>query len=283
MAANKDMQNFENHEESFYFQYHSDEDYPIFAKVEGFGERYFADSLIKVIEQLNFREIEGAEVEAAERELSRNPSARMLKLKPASYKVMRQIDGATHSDRFGLESILPKQGYKVYRFKGQALMVYSYAAEVWECGVSEGFAEGEQGIVAARTVLNRFLSWSMAPLGVIGFWGVPVAEGLVVMRSKESQAEVVFLDLNKGKVLSMDGAKSIPNRFKVMRLDNKLKNRNIKMSSEELMSFLSVHTCYLDPSGLSRPVRQLLQAISRRAEGLIHPRESFEPRKEVKA
>lgn len=277
------MQDYQEQENSFYFQYHTDEDYPIFVKVEGFGERDFADSLIKVVEQMNFREIEGAEAEAAERELSRNSSARMLKFKPASYKVVRQIESASHSDRFGLESILPKQGYKVYRYKNQALMVYSYAAEVWECGVTEKFAEDEAGIIAARTVLNRYLSWSMAPLGVIGFWGVPVAEGLVVMRAKESQGEVVFLDLNKGKVLSMDGAKGIPSRFKIMRLDNKLKNRNIKMSSEELMSFLSVHTCYLDPEGLSRPVRQLLQAISRRAEGLIHPRESFEPRKEVEA
>jgi hypothetical protein len=272
-------------EETYYFQYHRDEDYPIYLKLEGFGERDFADSFIKLVEQMNFREVEGAEAELAEKELSRNSLARMLKFKQASFKVVRQIESAAHSDRFGLESILPKEGYKVYRYKNQALLVYSYAAEVWECGVTENFAENEEGIIAARTVLNRFLSWSMAPLGVIGFWGVPVKEGLVVMKPKDSQAEVVFLDLNKRKVLSMDGAKPIPSRFKIMRLDNKLKNRNIKMSSEELMSFLSVHTCYLDPEGLSRPIRQLLQAVSRRAEGLIHPRESFQPRneKEVQA
>ena len=278
-------------QKTLYFQYHTEEDYPVYLTLE-VDERDtedgdFADSCLRLIEQMNFRELSGNEIDLAKRELTKNSFARMLKIVPASYKVVRQIESAAHSDRFGKESILPKEGYKVYRYKDYALMVYSYAAEVWECGVTENFASGasseEEGIFAARTVINRFLSWALAPMGIIGFWGVPVKEGLVVLKPNESQGEVVFLDLNKRKILSMDGAKSIPTRFKVLRLDNKLKNRNIKMNSEELMSFLSVHTCFLDPEGHSRPVRQLLQAVSRRAEGLIHPRESFQPRKEVSA
>lgn len=274
-----------------YFQYHSQEDYPVYLSIdvgpETLDEGDFADSCVKLVEQMNFRQLSGKEIDLAQSELSKNSFARLLKIVPASYKVVRQIESAAHSDRFGKESILPKEGYKVYRFKDYALMVYSYAAEVWECGVTENFANGssgeEEGIFAARMVINRYLSWALAPMGVIGFWGVPVKEGLVILKPKESQGEVVFLDLNKRKILSMDGAKAIPTRLKIMRLDNKLKNRNIKMSSEELMSFLSVHTCYLDPEGHSRPIRQLLQAVSRRGEGLIHPRESFQPRKEAGA
>ncbi|MCF8057734.1 MAG: hypothetical protein K9K67_00445 [Bacteriovoracaceae bacterium] len=268
-------------QEITYFQYHTDEDYPIYLSFENFGDDGFADSLANIVEQMNFRQMSGNEIDLAKLELSKNSFARMLKIKPASFKVARQIDSAAHSDRYGLESILPKEGYKVYRYKGQALLVYSYAAEAWECGITDSFGENEEGIFAARTVLNRFLSWALAPLGVIGFWGVPVKEGLVVLRQKESQGEVVFFDLNKKKILSMDGVKSIPSRLKIMRLDNKLKNRNILMSSEELMSFLSVHTSFLDPEGHSLPIRQLLQAVSRRGEGLIHPRESFQPRKEA--
>lgn len=264
-----------------YFQYHTEEDYPIYLGLVGSGDDGFADSFSSLITQMNFREMSGNEIDLAKLELAKNPSARMLKIKPASYKVERQIESAAHSDRFGLESILPKEGYKVYRYKGHALLVYSYAAEVWECGVTESFGENEEGIFAARTVLNRFLSWALAPLGVIGFWGVPVKEGLVVLKAKESQGEAVFLDFNKRKVLSMDGVKSIPSRLKILRLDNKLKNKNIKMTTEELMSFLSVHTSFFDPEGHSLPIRQLLQAASRRGEGLIHPRESFQNRKEA--
>lgn len=271
--------------ETMYFQYHREQEYPVYLSIEvgsdGVEDGGFADSCIKLVEQMNFRELSGNEIDLAKKELTKNSFARMLKIKPASYKVVRQIESAAHSDRFGKESVLPKEGYKVYRYKDYALMVYSYAAEAWECGVTENFAVDEDGIFAARTVVNRFLSWALAPMGVIGFWGVPVKEGLVILKPLEAQGEVVFLDLNNRKVLSMDGAKAIPTRFKVMRLDSKLKNRNIKMSSEELMSFLSVHTCFLDPQGHSRPIRQLLQAVSRRAEGLIHPRESYQPRKEL--
>lgn len=263
-----------------YFQYHADRDYPVFLGIYAEDEN-FADSLTELIEQMNFRELSGTEVDDLQKTLSGNSFARLLKISPASFKVVRQIEAATHSDRYGAESILPKEGYKVYRFRDHALMVYSYAAEAWECGVTESFGVGEEGIFAARTVINRYLSWSLAPLGVVGFWGVPVQEGLVILKQKESQGEAVFLDIGNKYILSMDGKEKIPTRFKVLRLDTRLKGKNIKMTSEELLSFLSVHTTYFDPGGNSLPIRQLLRAISRFGEGLIHPRESFQPRKDM--
>jgi len=258
-----------------YFQYHTENDYPVFLCLE---EGTLSESLMAIIKELNFRTLSGSEIDDLQGELSRNPSARMLKIVPASFKLSRQIMSASESDRYGSESILPKDGYKVYRYKKYALAVYSYASEVWECGVTEEMGEGEAGRLAARTVLNRYLGWALAPLGVVGFWGVPVEEGMVVLKQKESQGEAVFLDLQAKLILSCDGGIKIPLRFKILRLDNHLKNKNILMSSEELMSFLSVHCTYFDPTGHSRPVRQLLQAISRRGEGLVHPRESFQPR-----
>jgi hypothetical protein len=78
--------------------------------------------------------------------------------------------------------------------------------------------------------------------------------------------------------MSMDGAIALPIRFKLMRLDRHLKNKNIKMTSDELLSFLSVNTSYFDPEGNSLAIRQLLSALSRLSEGLIHPSESFSPR-----
>ncbi|MEC7277452.1 MAG: hypothetical protein VXV96_14125 [Bdellovibrionota bacterium] len=260
------------------FQYHDQESYPIFVSL---NELEASDAVTKLLEQMKFRELTGREADEVQKTLSATPHARLLELKPASSKVMAQIESASHSDRYGSESVLPKTGYKVYRYRDYALMVYSYAANSWECGVSEYFGQEEEGIFAARTIVNRFLSWALVPHGVIGFWGVPVKEGMVILKQKESQGEVVFVDLSKRKVLSMDGAKSQPLRFRILRLDNKIKNKNIRMTSEELLSFLSVHTSFLDPQGHSRPMRQLLQALSRSAEGVIHPRESFQSREET--
>lgn len=262
------------------FQYHDQRNFPVYVGVQGFGEDEALTDILKILEQMKFSELSPKEVESIPTRLESEVQSRMLVLKPASSKVAAQIESASRSDRFGFESVLPKTGYKVYRFKGMALMVYSYAADVWECGITEAFGQGDSGIFAARTVINRFLSWALAPHGVIGFWGVPVKEGMVVLKQSDSQAEVVFVDMNEKSMLSMDGKKSLPLRFRILRLDNKLSGRNIRMTSDELLSFLSVHSSFLDPTGLSRPMRQLLQALSRSAEGLIHPRESFQTREE---
>ena len=108
-------------QKTLYFQYHTEEDYPVYLTLE-VDERDtedgdFADSCLRLIEQMNFRELSGNEIDLAKRELTKNSFARMLKIVPASYKVVRQIESAAHSDRFGKESILPKEGYKVYRYK----------------------------------------------------------------------------------------------------------------------------------------------------------------------
>jgi hypothetical protein len=263
---------------SSYFQYHRDCDYPVFICLEAVE---FSENVVGVLEQLSFREIKGNEIDSMHRELSENRNARQLCIKKAGYKAVSQIEAAASTDRYGHESILPKSGYKVYRFKSQALIVYSYAASVWECGVTEQFCREESDFFAARTVLNRFLSWSLAPLGVLGFWGVPVEEGAVVLKQNNSQGEVFFIDVQKRKFLSMDGATELSVRFKLLRLDRHLKNKNIKMGSDELLSFLSVHTSYFDPEGNSLAVRQLLSALSRLCEGLIHPMDSFSPRSDI--
>ena len=262
-----------------YFQYHTENEFPVFLGVYDEGDKG-SESVMTIIEQMKFKKLDDGEVEKMEKTLGSNGFARLLKIKPASFQVVRQIETALHSDRYGAESILSKKGYKVYRYSGHALLVYSFGSSVWECGVTDIFGHGEEGVFATRTVINRYLSWALAPMGVVGFWGVPVQEGLVVMKQKESHGETVFLDIKAKRIISMDGTNQMPPRFKIMRLDSRLSGKNIKMTSEELLSFLSIHTTFFDPSGNSLPVRQLLQAISRLGEGLIHPKESFQPREE---
>ena len=53
------------------------------------------------------------------------------------------------------------------------------------------------------------------------------------------------------------------------------------MTNEELLSFMSAHSSYLDYQGLSVPVRQMIQTLAKMTEGLVHPEESFRPRTDL--
>ena len=261
-----------------YFQYHMDSDYPVFVKVEASVTQ---QNLFQLLEQMKFRELKGNEEDSVEKTLSENPQARLLTLKMASFKLGQQINQVAMSDQYGAESVVKKEGYKVYRYKGMALLVYSSIAGAWECGVTSRFAGDDNGIFAARSILNRFLSWALVPLGVVGFWGVPVDEGFVVLNQKESQGEVVFVDVMKEQMLSMDGMKSIYDGLEILRLDGSLRNKKVPMSTSQLMSFLSVKTSFLDPQGANTPLRQLVQRLAQMAIGSTYPRESFQHRTDM--
>jgi hypothetical protein len=116
---------------------------------------------------------------------------------------------------------------------------------------------------------------------LVGFWGVSVDDGMVAQRPIDSRGEVVFIDVVGLRMISFEGVKKLRPHFKILRLDPTLKGRNIKMTSEELLSFLSAHCSYMDTSGLSVPVRQMIQALSKMTEGLLHPQESFRPRTDL--
>ncbi len=150
----------------------------------------------------------------------------------------------------------------------------------WQLAAFDDFGSTEHDL-DYKIILNRFLSWSLAPLGIVGFWGVPVDDGVVVMRQNKSQGEAVYLDIFNGNVISLDGYKKISARFKIMRLNSTLHGRNIVMTNEELLSFLTTHVSYFDYSGPSVPVRQIIQAISKKFQGLLHPEESFRPRTDL--
>lgn len=264
-----------------FYQYHADLDFPIFIKVvdglEGKDEGNFS-SLLK---QMRFRELSGHEEDIVEKTLSENPQARMLTLKLASFKLSNQINSVASSDLYGYESVVPKSGYKVYRYKRMALLVYSIAAPAWECGVTAKFCVGEKGIFAGRSILNRFLTWSLSSLGVIGFWGVPVDEGFVILNQKDSRGEAVFVDVINQKMMSMDGVRDISTGLEILRLDSGLRERSLVMRESELLSFLSVKTSFLDPEGLSTPVRQMVKQLSKMALGKVYPRSSFQPRTDL--
>jgi len=259
-----------------YFKYRRDEELPVYLRVD---LEAFASYLPALLESLKFEQVELKESVHVMDQVKSERNGRILTLSPAGVKSSRQIETVAHSDRYGVESVVSKSGYKVYRFKGKAIIVYSYGAKEWECGVTKDFGT-KASDQETKVILGRYLSWALAPLGLVGFWGVPVEEGAVILRQKAAEGEVVFFDIKGLKMLSMDGALSLKGGTSIIRLDHTIRGRNITMSREELFSFLSMNTSYLDPEGLSVAVRQLIHSLSLRSVGVIHPEESFRPRSE---
>lgn len=255
-----------------YFQYQKGHKLPVFVK---FDSTSFGSDLVTVLTALRFSESSETEFNDASKQ---NSHARILDIQEASPAVTRQIAYVASSDRYGAESIVPKEGYRVYRHKNVALIVYAFSAKEWTMGCEPDFGSDEKD---CRVVLNRYLTWALAPLGVVGFWGVPVEEGIVVMNQRDSGGEAVFIDVRGRRTFSIDGTSRMKARFRVIRLDGTLHNKNLKMSSSEMMAFLAASTSYIDSQGLSVGVRQMIQSLSRDVEGLVHPRDSFKPRTDL--
>ncbi len=253
-----------------YFQYLKGADLPIYLKIElGAG----LDELVSMIPSYGFHSLSEAEATEAEAQVAKLFEARVLTISPASSGVERQIQQVLHSDQYGSESLTPRKGYKVYRYKSVALMVYSIAAREWTLGASLD-AIGSKYKDAWRQVINRYLSLALAPLGYVGFFGVPTKDGMIVLKPRESLGESVFVDVVKGRVLSVEGSKSLSPKFQFIRLGATLKGRSVKMTREDLFSFLCMSTSYIDYEGLPVPVRQMIQVLARTLSGAIEPRES---------
>lgn len=260
-----------------YFQYQKDLNLPVYISAD---LAVFDTNFGEFLSSMKFHKLGTKEEAAALIELKKNNHARILHITEASPLVAKQIQGTMESDRYGTESIIPKDGYRVYRHKDLSLMVYSFGVKEWQLGCYKDFGTNNFKI-ASRMIINRFLSWALVPHGIVGIWGVTVDGGMVAQRAGDSKGEAVFIDVKGLNIISFDGVKKIKPHFKIMRLDPTLKGRNIRMTSEELLSFLSAHCSYLDSSGLSVPVRQMIQALSKMSEGLIHPQESFRPRTDL--
>lgn len=260
-----------------YFQYQKELNLPIYVTVDLTSfESSFGDFLLK----LKFTKLNEKEEAEAIGQIQKNTLARVLHVSEASPLVAKQIQGSMESDRYGAESIVPKNGYRVYRYKDLGLMVYSFGAREWQLGCYRDFGSSAM-MIGSRMMMNRFLTWALIPHGILGLWGVTVDDGMVAQRPADSKGEAVFIDVVGLRMISLDGVKKMRAHFKILRLDPTLKGRNIKMTSEELLTFLSAHTSYLDPSGLSVPVRQMVQALSKITDGLYHPQESFRPRTDL--
>lgn len=260
-----------------YFQYQKSENLQVFIKVD---VDEFDSALGGFLKAMRFDELGPDELASLEKRAGDEFTGNILTMRLAGSTVARQINQVNESDRYGLECITAKAGYKVYRFKDKALLVYSLGVGHWEMGCHYDFGH-EKGLADYRSIINRYLSWALVSEGVVGFWGIPVEEGIVVLKNRESEGEAVFVNIREHKVYSADGCSSMKTRFSILRLDPTLKNKNLKMSKEELLGFLTVNTTFFDYQGLTVSIRQAVRSLAKVADGLVYSKESFKPRTDL--
>lgn len=260
-----------------YFQFQKELGMPIYIAVD---LTQFEQSVQDFLLKMKFTKLSDAEEAELQKAKQPKRDTRILNITEASAIVSKQIMMTMESDRYGHESFIPKEGYRVYRYKNVGLMIYSFGAKEWQLGCYKDFGS-RANHVASSIMINRFLSFALSPFGILGIWGVSVDEGMVAQRPIDSKGEVVFIDIINQKIITIDGVKKMSPRFKMLRLDPTIKNRNIKMTNEEYLSFITAHCSYLDFSGLSVPVRQMIQVFAKQTEGIVHPQESFRPRTDL--
>jgi hypothetical protein len=262
-----------------YFQYHRDRRWPIIVK---FKIKEINADLLKATSELGFVQlVVDADVKNALKEVAENNLGRILTIREASTAVARQMESTLATDQFGPESLTTKDHYKVYRYKSAAFMVYSHSFKEWEMGVYADFGKTHESAankIAHRTVMFRFLSWALAPFGVIGFWAVPVADGVVIMKAHEARGEAAFVDLAARLVYTLDGTKKLSGKFQFIRLDQTIKGKQMVMGQVEFASYLLACTAFFNNEGPTTPIRQLVNALSKSVTAVILPRENFRPR-----
>lgn len=259
-----------------YFQFGKKMGLPIYIR---YRSAEFDPDIGGFLRTMKFEEVVSSDISAIESEMATNPKMRVLTLNEASLPVSRQIASARDSDKYGPESILQKKGYSVYRYKKVAMLVYSLASTEWHMGCFPDFGHVDMEL-ECRVIINRFLGWALAPHGIVGFWGTPVDEGVVIQRYGESHGEAILFDVHNRKVMSLDGEKKMRFSFSFIKLDSTLRDRSVEMKFEDLLSFLTVNCTFFGAQGVPAPIRQLVQTLCRFSQGHIYPMENFQPRNE---
>ena len=259
---------------SSYFQYVKDVQHPIFLCLN--LDEFNQEKTQKFLEQHQFSKVDEESFSALKEQYPDH--YRILTLKKASSRVARHMGPLPRPDDWDSEDIIPQEGYRLYRFQGHALMVYSLLYPEWELGVHGEFGTSQNQTIY-RIILNRFLGLAGAPLGICGLWGVYGDSGVVVMDKISSLGEAIFMDLKNDCVLTMEGPRPLGKHFSFIRLDANLRGGPRRMSGEELLSFLSSHCVFLDTKGLGLPIRQMVHNFSLHYQGWIYPPPILLPKK----
>lgn len=266
-----------------YFQFQREKNIPIYIKYE---ENMFTSDLEEFLTSSLFSRLSDNDSSKVPEIIELNPNAKILALTHATPSVAKQISQRKESDHYGDESIFPNPAYNLYRYKGYAMIIYSIHAKEWQMGAFNHF--GSKSMIDAphyRSIIARYLGWCLAPMGVVGFWGVPIDDGIILMNQNKSNGEAIYVDVMSQVLFSLDGIRQLNGHFRIIKLDQRPSAKNsgniVNMPKEELLSFLYHHCTYFSYEPFSSEICQLIQSISMMGEGHIYPEDSFRPRTDL--
>jgi hypothetical protein len=228
--------------EPVYYQFHKSFGYPVFIRLDA---DLLEGRLQKVILDLGFFELDEKERKTIPVNKS---STKVLSLKKAPIRVIQQVKTPTSLDQYGQETLQMNGNFQVYTYRNFGMMVFSAASSYWELGLCSELQNTEE-LTHLRIMLTRFLSWSLGPMGMIGYWGVTTQDGMVIMKQAQSFGESVFVDLDKKLILSGQFTKNFGGDFVIYRAERSVP-QNKMIGKEELISFLTTSTTFLSYSGI---------------------------------
>lgn len=256
-----------------YYQYRKNLGYPIYIRFE---EAEFEKAFVEVLGILGFDPVPRDEIKNVELNPKRTKILRVIK---SNTRISKKISAPQLGDsRFGAEQVSNVGSFTVYCYQHVAMLVFSEATLMWELGVKD---INDQK--ALRIVFTRYLSFALATQNIVGFWGVPIEQGIVILSPKEANFETVFVDLDRSKLLTYEGEKNLDADCQVLRLDSMLQTEMRQMKPEQLLSFLSQRTSLITPVGIQAKMRGIIWELSQLLVGYTYPESKFQSREDAAA
>ena len=253
-----------------YFQYFKEHNYPLALciDIETFGSECFNG-----LKLLGFSEITEEEWKGLKKSF-----IKVEVVLPAP-SVSHYIKSSTLSGFKGKESLALKAKYKVYKLQGRGLLEFSDKQPRWIISLLAAETSSlDQFQSEFIHLMNRTISWALIKLSCVGFWGIPVTDGLIGMKPSESNSEAFFVDLKNQRILSVDGVIPLADKLQILRLDSTLRDRSRGMKPEEVYSFLLHRAALFHPIGTHRQVKLAVTYLASYAKGIVWPKDSFNPR-----
>ncbi len=250
-----------------YYRFRKELDYHIYLRFEDFD---FESEVVDTLELLGFEKVERDDLKKIT--FYKN-NTRVLKVTRAATRIHRKMDGQGLLKINEDECFQAMGLYDVYMYKNVAMMVLGDQNPLWELGIKT-----TEDSYALRIVFTRFLSMALACQGVIGFWGVPVDQGFVMMNEKESNSESIFIDVERSRFMTFEGVQSLPVDMQILRLSPTLKDEALKMTKEAFYGFLTFKTTLPHRRNKPKEFLQALFELTQVAVGVDYPEDNFKPR-----
>lgn len=237
-----------------YYQYRKLHQYPIYVRVSADEVNPKFQHLLG---EMGFTLL--TDVEVKKISLSKAHS-RILTVQSASPRVERQIMGSDLLDKYGNESFTIMSGMPIYVFRKVALLAMPMGRNLWDLAISSEIANTDQ-MIGLRIVLARFLSMALSEMGILCYWGTVKDGAVILMKQAQSFGESVLIDYERKTVFSQGGEMRIGNALRLIRKDVEGKH-SPHMGREDLISFLSVHSCLLNFTGITPEMKRVIYALS---------------------